>query len=129
MRPAPDTNLTSSECWVLGIDESHTGTVLGMCHSYNLISSSLSSPIFVNVFSIHQHACPYNSKYFHLHRKQCVGTAVGGWISAMVQDYKKYPIKQNYEEEADNYERTGNIFASFQNIADKRVKLPIMGTP
>ncbi|XP_050693864.1 beta-secretase 1-like [Eriocheir sinensis] len=29
MRPAPDTNLTSSECWVLGIDESHTGTVLG----------------------------------------------------------------------------------------------------
>lgn len=30
MRPAPDTNITSSDCWVLGIDESQTGTVLGM---------------------------------------------------------------------------------------------------
>lgn len=65
LRPAPDISSTVSDCWVLGIDESQTGTVLGrgVIHT-GWLHHACHHHIFV-IFPVKQQTHHSHSQYFH----------------------------------------------------------------
>lgn len=86
----------------------------------------VASTVFVSAFSIHQQACLLHSSSSIFIEDSVLAQLWEAGCQPGCRITKKYLIRQNYEEQADDDERTGNIFTS-QNIGDDRMKQPMMG--